>query len=75
MANPKNHWTVKHGNDWAVKQEGNPAPLAIYQHQSDAWQDTINRAKRSEGEALLQNRHGQIRERNTYGKDTFPPRG
>lgn len=75
MANRKNFWTTHHEDGWAVKQEGRKAPVSIHQKQSNAWDETRDRAKQSGGEAFLQNREGQIRERNTYGPDQYPPKG
>jgi len=76
MPNPRNHWTVRHGKEWAVKQEGRTCPLAVFQKQADAWKETVRLARSAKGEAFLQNQSGQIRERNTYNdRDKFPPQG
>ncbi len=75
MPNQKNYWTARHGTDWQVKREGNKRATSVHPTQFQAWSETKNRAKAAEGEALLQNKQGRIRERNSYGNDPFPPKG
>ena len=60
---------------WKVQQHGGERALKIHDTQADAWDQTMDLARKSGVEAHLKNRHGQIRERNTYHKDPFPPRG
>ncbi|GHA12154.1 hypothetical protein GCM10007989_03220 [Devosia pacifica] len=69
MANDKNYWTVKHPDGWAVKREGAERATSVHSTQAEAWKETKERAKKTEGEAFLQGEDGQIRERNTYGHD------
>ena len=71
----KNYHTTPHENGWAVQREGTARSTSVHPTQEKAWDETRERAKEAGGEAFLHNRHGQIRERNTYGKDPFPPRG
>ena len=75
MPNRKNYWTTPRGTGWQVKREGNERATSVHPTQSPAWSEAINRAKAAEGEALLQNKQGRIRERNSYGNDPFPPKG
>jgi hypothetical protein len=70
-----NFWTTKHANGWAVKKEGASRASSIHGTQKEAWASTKEKARSSGGEALLQGKNGQIRERNTYGKDPYPPKG
>lgn len=65
-------WLI--GDKWQVKGEGNERASAILDTQAEAWDDVKNRARGSKGEAKLQGRNGQIRERNTYGDAPYPPR-
>lgn len=72
----KNYWTTpKKDGGWAVKREGSTKASAIFDSQAEAWSDTRRRARGTEGEAFLQGKNGQIRSRNTYGKNPFPPKG
>ncbi len=73
--NKSNYWTTPHKDGWAVKKEGAKRASAVFETQADAWSDTRRRARGSEGEAFLQGKNGQIRSRNTYGNDPYPPKG
>jgi len=76
MANPKNYWTVHQPDgSWGVKREGVDHPIANFNRQDAAWDLTQSLARQSQGEAFLQNRRGQIRERNTYGHDPRTTKG
>tara|TARA_R110002124_G_scaffold287144_1_gene470717 strand:- start:1054 stop:1281 length:228 start_codon:yes stop_codon:yes gene_type:complete len=75
MATSKNYWTTKHADGWAVKREGASRASSVHETQADAWKETRRLARGSEGEAFLQAQNGQIRTRNTYGKDPYPPKG
>lgn len=75
MATGNNYWTTKHSDGWAVKREGASRASSVHETQADAWKETKRLARGSEGEALLQGQNGQIRTRNTYGKDPYPPKG
>lgn len=75
MANSNNYWTTKHEDGWAVKREGNDRATSVHTTQAEAWAEARQRARGSKGEAFLQGENGQIRERNTYGSDPFPPKG
>jgi len=75
MPNPSNFWCVPNsaGNGWFVQQEGNPNPLAVFDTQQAAWDDTQRRARAARGESFLQGRDGKIRQRNSFGNDPHPP--
>ncbi len=61
--------------NWQVKGAGNKRATSKHRTQDKAWAEAKELAKANRGEALLQGRNGRIRERNTYGKDPFPPKG
>ena len=73
----KNQWVVpiNGGNQWGVRGEGNERTTSIHDTQREA----IDRARgipaNEQSELLIQGRDGQIRERNSYGDDPFPPKG
>ena len=76
MANKDNYWTSPRSDGrWEAQREGSQRPSRVFDTQREAWDYTRERARQSEGEAFLQGRDGQIRERNTYGKDPYPPKG
>ena len=60
---------------WKVQQHGASRAVKIHDDQASAWDQTRSLARGAGAEALLKNRQGRVRERNTYGPDRFPPRG
>lgn len=75
MSKGDSYWTTKRDGGWAVKKEGSSRASSVHSTQADAWRETKRLARGSQGEAYLQGTNGQIRARNTYGKDPFPPKG
>lgn len=75
MPKSKNYWTVKNGENWSVKKEESSRASSNHSTQYDAWKETRRLARGSGGEAILQGRDGKIRAKNSYGYDSFPPRG
>lgn len=71
----KDYWAGPHKDGWQVKGAGNTRATAVFDTQAEAWADAKSRARDSSGEAYLQNRTGQIRERNTYGFDPSRSKG
>ncbi len=70
----KNFHSVPWGNDWAVKKEGVSRPISIHRTQSTAEDKTRILAKKAEVEAVYHNRHGIIKDKDSYGNDNCPPR-
>jgi hypothetical protein len=66
---------VPHGNEWAVKGEGNNSYTHITQKQSEAIDLAKSIAQNQGSELFIRNRQVQIRERNTYGFDPNPSKG
>ncbi len=76
MTNDKNYWTKQNQDGtWGVKKEGASKNSRNFNTQNEAWDYAKSQAQKSNGEAFLKNREGKIRERNTYGKDPYPPKG
>lgn len=71
----KNQHVVPHGNEWAVKGAGNSRYTLITDTQSEAISAARDIARNQGSELFIHNRHGEIRERNTYGNDLYPPKG
>jgi hypothetical protein len=70
------YWVSPSGDGrWQVKQVGNGRASSVHDTQAEAWSEGQRLARAAKSEAFLQNREGQIRERNTYRQDRFPPRG
>lgn len=70
----KNIHVVPQGKQWAVKPEKS-APTSTHRTQQAAIDKGRSRAKQNQSELLIHNKQGEIRDKNTYGKDPFPPKG
>jgi Uncharacterized protein conserved in bacteria (DUF2188) len=68
------HVTPKAG-EWQVKKTGAAKATKLFENQKDAIEFAKKIAKKQEAELFIHSRSGQIRERNSYGSDDFPPRG
>jgi hypothetical protein len=74
--NPGNQHVVHlSGKSWGVKSEGSSLPSSVHNKQSEAIERGRSNAKYYSSELFIHGRDGRIRERNTYGRDPFPPRG
>ncbi len=71
----KNQHVVPHNNGWAVLGAGNERVTSIHRTQKSAIQAARQTAIRQKSEMLIHGQNGQIRERNTYGQDPYPPKG
>jgi Uncharacterized protein conserved in bacteria (DUF2188) len=65
----RNQHVVSRGDGWAVEPEGASEPHAIFKTQSEAWERAKSIARKERSEALLHAKNGQVRARNTYGRD------
>ena len=70
-----NQHVVKREDGWAVRREGANKDTSRHSTQEQAIETGTEIAKNQKGELLIHDRHGKIRERNSYGNDPFPPRG
>lgn len=71
----KNQHVVKHNEGWAVKGEGNTKATVVTKTQEEAIDKGREIAKNQEAELLIHGRNGQIRDRDSYGNDPYPPKG
>ena len=71
----KNQHVVPHEGGWAVKGAGNTKATSVHPTQAEAIKSATGISKNQGSEMLIHGRNGQIRERNTYGKDPYPPKG
>lgn len=72
MANTNNLHIVPHGNNWAVRREEAGRVSKTFETQREAIEWSRGQ---SPHEVLIHNLEGRIRERSTYGKDPYPPKG
>lgn len=71
----KNIHVVPLDNRWGIKAEGESEPSQVADTQEEAFEIGRELAKQERSELLIHGEDGKIRERNTYGKDPYPPRG
>lgn len=71
----KNQHVVPNGTQWQVKGEGNDKATATFDTQAEAIERARDIAKNQQSELLVHNRQGEIRDRNSYGNDPYPPEG
>lgn len=71
----KNQWVVPREDGWAVRGEGNSRGTSHHATQQEAINTAKEIAQNQASELFIQNKQGQIRERNSYGNDPFPPKG
>ncbi len=71
----KNQHVVLHQQGWAVRGAGSERATSIHQTQRDAIDAGRSIARNQGSELFIHGENGRIRERNTYGKDPFPPKG
>ncbi|MEZ4803823.1 MAG: DUF2188 domain-containing protein [Gelidibacter sp.] len=66
---------MPHPEGWAVKGAGNSKATKILPTQADAINVAKGIAKNQESELIIHRPNGQIREKNSYGNDPYPPKG
>ncbi|WP_420024689.1 DUF2188 domain-containing protein (plasmid) [Cereibacter azotoformans] len=71
----KNQHVVPHASGWAVRGAGNERATSVHGTQREAISVARETAIRQSSEMLIHGENGRIRERNTYGKDPYPPKG
>lgn len=75
MTTRRHQHVVPHSNGWAVQPEGGKRPSSVHERQQDAIDRAREIARNQSTELLIHGRNGQIRERDSYGNDDFPPKG
>lgn len=71
----KNQHVVPHGSSWAVRGENNDRVTSVHRTQSDAERAARNIAINQRSEVVIHRSNGEIRDKNSYGKDPYPPKG
>lgn len=73
--NKNNQHVVTHKDGWAVKSEGAGRATKVVPTQREAIEIARDIAQNNNSELFIHGRNGQIRERNSYGRDPYPPKG
>lgn len=72
----KNQHVTPNGNGgWQVKAAGSSKATAYFDTQAQAIARATQISKNQRSELFIHGKNGQIRERNSYGNDPFPPKG
>ena len=71
----KNQHVVPADEGWGVRGEGNSRLTSVHPTQAAAEAAARDIAQRERSEVLIHGRDGQIRARNSYGRDPHPPKG
>lgn len=71
----KNQHVVPHNGDWAVRGAGNQRVTSTHTTQADAAAAARKIAINQQSEVVIHRPNGQIRDKDSYGRDPFPPRG
>ncbi len=69
----KNYHVVPKEDKWAVKGEGNKRATVIVETQKEAIQVAKEIAMNQKSEAIIHGRDGRIRDKDSYGRDPYPP--
>lgn len=69
------HVTPRSDGNWQVKGAGNQKATAVTTTQKAAIKIATGIAKNQKSELLIHGKNGQIRDKNSYGNDQFPPKG
>ena len=70
-----NQHAVPRGSGWAVKGEGNSRATAITSTKQEAIDKARNIARNQGAELVIHNRNGRISQKDSHGRDPYPPKG
>ena len=71
----RNQHIVPRGNQWAIRGAGNKKDTRRFDTQSEAIARGRQIARNQGSELVIHGVDGRIREKNTYGRDPYPPEG
>jgi len=71
----RNQHIVPHKDGWAVRGAGSQRASSVHRTQQDAIDAGRDIARNQRSELFIHGRDGRIRERDSHGKDPFPPKG
>lgn len=71
----RNQHVVPHKGRWAVRGAGSQRVSSTHRTQKEAISSARNTAIRQKTEVVIHRPDGQIRDRNSYGNDPYPPKG
>jgi len=71
----KNQHVTPHGDQWQVKGAGNQKATVVTQTQQQAINIARGIAQNQKSELVIHGQNGQIRQKDSFGNDPFPPKG
>jgi len=71
----KGQHVVPNDGNWSVRRAGSSRASGTYSTQEEAVKKAREIARNQHTELYIHGRDGRIRERSTYGRDPFPPKG
>jgi len=71
----KNQHVVRHNDGWVIRGENNSKITSHHSTQAEASKKATEIAKNKGSEVFIHGKNGRIRERNSYGNDSYPPKG
>ena len=71
----KGQHVVPNNGAWSVRRSGASRASGTFPTQQEAVERGRELAKTQNTELYVHGRDGRIRERSSYGKDSFPPKG
>lgn len=71
----KNQHVLPHSDGWQVKGAGNSRATVVTNTQAKAIAIAKDIAKNNNSELVIHGKNGQIRQKNSYGNDPYPPKG
>lgn len=71
----KNQHVVPHNEKWGVRGAGNEKVTKVADTQKQAIEIAKEIAKNQKSEVVIHRTNGEIRDKNSYGNDPFPPKG
>lgn len=71
----KNQHVVPHNGKWGVRGAGNSKVTKTANTQKEAINAAREIAKNQQSEMTVHRPNGQIRDKNSYGNDPYPPKG
>lgn len=71
----KNQHIVPAGDRWGVRGEGNEHLTSVHDTQRQAIEAGREIARNQHSELLIHGEDGRIRERDSHGHDSHPPKG
>lgn len=75
MTTRKGQHVVPSGDRWIVRRAGAARASGAFDTQQEAIDRARDLARTQQTELYIHGRDGRIRERSSYGRDPFPPKG